>query len=105
MFAHGLDGLAQTMWRQGPYKALSSDGLIRRMTGSQGTRWALTVTARALMDAVFVEQEVVPPAIVPPREAPTFRPLNLAKLGTAPQHAGAWDFRAIPSRYAEIKCA
>lgn len=43
--------------------------------------------------------------IVPPRTPPEFRALNMAKLGTMPQREGAWDFRAIPSRYAENKCA
>lgn len=109
MNVHGLDGLAPTMWRQGPYKALSADGLIRRVAGGfQDTvRWALTRKARELMDEEYVDPEkfAPPPAIVQPREAPVFRPLNLAKLGTSPQREGAWDFRSIPSRYTVNKCA
>lgn len=39
--------------------------------------------------------------IVPPREAPVFRPLNLSRLGSVPQRDGAWDFRSIPSHFSE----
>lgn len=46
-----------------------------------------------------------PQNLVPPRTAPEFRPLNLSKLGTAPQREGAWEFRDIPSVYARNTCA
>jgi hypothetical protein len=44
------------------------------------------------------------PELVPPRTPPEFRPLNLARLGVAPQRDGAWDFRDIPSGYARLTC-
>lgn len=112
MAAHGLDGLDPTKWRQGPYKSLKARGLITRVTGgfNNSIRWALTNFARELMlEAVtpaapenLIEEK--PLEIVPPRTAPPFRPLKLAPC-RVPYRPGSWDFRNIPSVYAQFKGA
>lgn len=116
--AHGTDGMAPTMWRQGPYRALVFAGLIEQIGSgfNNSRRWALTAPCRALMRAERAAQlqgseaePAAPPPLAPPRQAPAFRALDPGYYSRIPQREGSWDFKKIPSRYADQttgpKCA
>ena len=106
MAAHGLDGLAPTVWRNGPYKLLVSAGLfVQSMDAAQVRTWALTRTAFKLLHnepEVNAEPQSAAVPLVPARSAPAFRPFDPAVLGAKPQREGAWDFKNIPSHHAPI---
>lgn len=108
MAAHGMDGLAPTKWRQGPYRGLLSAGLIEPCgTGFNNMRYyQLTRPCLELLQAENGQQQPTAgssptvPHLVPPRTAPAFRPLDPAYYSRLPQRAGAFDYRSIPSLYA-----
>lgn len=100
MAMHRLDGLSPTIWRSGPYKSLSSNGLI----DSDGTAWALTELGRRAMgqlqraaarDAVGTDEMQV----VPSRTAPAFKPLRVPPRFQT--RDGADDYRRIPSLHGD----
>ncbi|KAF1043224.1 MAG: hypothetical protein GAK35_02316 [Herbaspirillum frisingense] len=107
MAAHGLDGLAAAIWRNGPYKQLVAQELLTQSPGDGGINmWALTPAAMSLLeaDASFHQAETQeledPVDLVPARTAPVHRPFDPKVLGAVPMRPGAWDFRQIPSHFA-----
>ncbi|TCS38496.1 hypothetical protein EDC30_102235 [Paucimonas lemoignei] len=68
---------------------------------------ALVAAAQAAADpaqeAVPEKPQERPLEIVPPRTAPKFRPLRLARIGPATYRPGSWDFKSIPSAHATSK--
>jgi hypothetical protein len=117
MAAHGMDGMAPTMWRQGPYRALLLAGLIEpTLSGfNNSRRWILTAPCRTLMQAERAQPPradgptPAPSQLVPARQAPDFVALDPGYYSRIPQRDGAWDFKNIPSLYADQgaspKCA
>jgi hypothetical protein len=107
MAAHGLDGLAAAVWRNGPYKQLVAQELLTHCPGEGGIAlWSLTPTAKSLLEADpsfhhVDEQDLEEPVdLVPPRTAPVHRPFDPKVLGAVPMRTGSWDFRQIPSHFA-----
>lgn len=105
MAAHGLDDLAPTIWRQGPYKSLQSSGLVDLC----GAGWHLTALGRQLMDQVEAEMlRGAPPAPAPepsmavPRIHKPFTPMTVRQV-QRPIREGAFDYRDIPSLHSDSR--
>jgi hypothetical protein len=100
MAAHGMDGRAPTIWRQGPYQLLTTSMLIERLHDG---RWCVTQRGRELLAEQAAEQgreEASPLPIAnmaTPRAVPPFRPMVAPSWRNLVVREGAFDYTEIRS--------